>query len=126
MEILSQDNGNYGTYTANCHCGHLRYEVKLSPPIPEQAIVSCNCSICSRNGYLLAYAPRKNVRFLRGGNDVAKYSFNRHLAKHAFCPKCGSSAYVENDEVKDLIAVNVISIPRALHPLALSIAYSPA
>ena len=40
------------TYSGGCHCGRVRYEVAtaLSP------VMSCNCSICQKRGYMLTYA----------------------------------------------------------------------
>lgn len=121
LEVLSQEDGNFETYSTNCHCGQLKYEVKLSPPVPQHTIVSCNCSICRRNGYLLACALRGNVRILRGGDRTAEYSFNRHKATHVFCPACGSSAFIgfNNNEAKDVIGINVHDF--GLSPLGIHI-----
>ncbi|KAH6871135.1 Mss4-like protein, partial [Thelonectria olida] len=106
---LSQREDDPRTYTANCHCGQFKYEVKLSPPFPEHQIASCNCSICRWNGYLLAYPLRDNIKILRGEDQMAKYSFNRHKATHVFCPTCGSSVWIDfnNQEAKDVIGINV-------------------
>lgn len=41
------------TYEAGCHCGYIKMSVTLSPPLPEQKVVRCNCSACSKLGYLL-------------------------------------------------------------------------
>ena len=39
-------------YTGSCHCGAVRYQVAMAPPAKAFA---CNCSICSRNGWLLTF-----------------------------------------------------------------------
>ena len=44
------------TYPAGCHCGYIKFDVTLSPPLAEQKILECNCSICRRMGYLLVCA----------------------------------------------------------------------
>ena len=41
------------TYEAGCHCGYVKFSLALSPPLPEYKVVRCNCSICSKKGYLL-------------------------------------------------------------------------
>ena len=109
FELISQRSDRPQTYTGNCHCGQIKYEVTLSPPFPEHQVACCNCSICRRNGYLLVYPLRKNVKILRGRNNLGKYSFNRHIATHLFCPKCGGSVYIdfEGKEAKDVLGVNV-------------------
>lgn len=41
-------------YDAGCHCGKISFSFKLSPPLEEgHKVLSCNCSICRRAGYLL-------------------------------------------------------------------------
>lgn len=42
-----------GTYEAGCHCGYIKYSVTLSPPFPEYKALNCNCSACTKLGYLL-------------------------------------------------------------------------
>ena len=39
------------TYTGGCHCGQVRYEVTTD----LAAVVSCNCSICTKRGLLLNF-----------------------------------------------------------------------
>lgn len=40
-------------YEAGCHCGHIGFSVTMTPPLDEQEVLECNCSICRRMGYLL-------------------------------------------------------------------------
>ena len=48
-------------YRGSCHCGKVAYEVEGE----IQETYSCNCSICSRRGSLLWFAPREKFRLLR-------------------------------------------------------------
>lgn len=41
------------THEAGCHCGYIKFSVKLTPPLAEQKPLNCNCSACRRFGYLL-------------------------------------------------------------------------
>ncbi|KAF2116731.1 Mss4-like protein [Lophiotrema nucula] len=106
------DDNNIETYDANCHCGTVSYSVTLSPPLAEQKVVTCTCSICSRNGYLLVYPFRKHVE-IKSGEDVLKsYSFGRKMNLHKFCTNCGSSVFFdprmpEQGIEVDLLGVNV-------------------
>jgi hypothetical protein len=54
------------THKANCHCGAVRFTVTLKYPFPEYKINKCNCSICTKNGYLLVYPPRKDLVWEQG------------------------------------------------------------
>ena len=46
--------GAIETYAGGCHCGRVRYEVKLDL---EKPVMSCNCSMCGRSGTLLSFVP---------------------------------------------------------------------
>ena len=60
-----------GTYSGSCHCGRFKYSVTQSPPLtdPSCEVMDCNCSICSRNGYLFLYVPDKNITWEKGSVD---------------------------------------------------------
>ena len=45
-------------YHGSCHCGNVAYEVEGE--IKEA--YSCNCSLCSRRGGLLWFAPRRQIQ----------------------------------------------------------------
>ncbi|KAF2036059.1 hypothetical protein EK21DRAFT_42016, partial [Setomelanomma holmii] len=83
------------TYAASCHCGTVRYEVVLSPPLEEWKVVPCNCSICSRNGYLLVYPERSQLRMKSGDDALRDYSFGPKRNLHKFCGHCGSSVFFD-------------------------------
>lgn len=112
MEVLSQEDGNWETYDGHCHCGEVKFQIKISPPFPDHTVISCNCSVCHRNGYLLVYPARQDVSFIRGEDKLQSYEFNRHKATHKFCPACGSSVLIDfkSGEAKDVIGINV-SVP---------------
>lgn len=48
-----QEDKTSGTYDAGCHCGYSKFSVTLTPALPETKVLSCNCSACTRFGYLL-------------------------------------------------------------------------
>ncbi|KAF2094323.1 hypothetical protein NA57DRAFT_60953 [Rhizodiscina lignyota] len=80
------------TYDGSCHCGAIAFKATLSPPIEQQKLTQCNCSICYRNGYHLVFTPDENVEWTKGGEDaMTKYSFNKQRIVHHFCPTCGTS-----------------------------------
>jgi hypothetical protein len=108
------DSSDAQTYNALCHCGTVQYTVTLSPPLTEQKVVECNCSICSRNGYLLVYPLREHVVVKSGEEALKSYSFGIKRNYHKFCGRCGSSVFFdprmsEFGESPDLLGVNVSS-----------------
>jgi hypothetical protein len=73
----------------SCHCGKIAYEVEID----LDKVVECNCSHCSRKGYLLAFVPAEALRIGRGEGDLATYTFNTHRIRHHFCPTCGCAPF---------------------------------
>jgi len=72
-------------YTGGCHCGAVRFEVNLE--VKEG--MACNCSICSRVGWLLAFVPDTEFRLLQGDAALADYQFGKKNLHHPFCATCG-------------------------------------
>ena len=78
------------THTGGCHCGRVRFEVTA----PEDIVASrCNCSICSKSGYLGLTVPRSRFVLLSGEDSLATYTFNTSTAKHLFCRHCGIKSF---------------------------------
>jgi len=77
-------------HTGGCHCGRVRYEVMA----PEDITVSqCNCSICSKSGYLGLVVRAEDFTLLRGQDCLITYTFNTGVAKHLFCSHCGIKSF---------------------------------
>ena len=76
-------------YKGSCHCGHIAFEVEGNM---EQAM-ECNCSHCSRKGYLLWFVPRPRFKLLTPESGLATYTFNKHIIKHHFCSRCGCAPF---------------------------------
>lgn len=76
-------------YKGSCHCGGVAYTVEGEL---KQAL-ECNCSHCSRKGYLLWFVPRDSVSFSSGSDTMSTYLFNRHAIEHKFCPNCGCAPF---------------------------------
>jgi hypothetical protein len=83
-------------YQGSCHCGNVKFEVEGE----IAGVISCNCSMCSRKGSLLWFVPRDKLRVQTADQDVATYTFNKHVIKHRFCPKCGIHTHGEGRDRK--------------------------
>ncbi|KAI1179752.1 hypothetical protein F4777DRAFT_398003 [Nemania sp. FL0916] len=89
-----------GTYSAGCHCGYIKFKFTLSPSLDEYKVMQCNCSGCTRFGYLLAYPEAKDVIWENGGRErCSNYRFNTKQKDQMFCPKCGASLGIDFREV---------------------------
>lgn len=93
------------SHRGSCHCGRIAFEVEGEP----KEVMACNCSVCSRKGSLLWFVPRDRLRLLTPESDMATYTFNRHVIKHRFCPRCGMHPFGEGTDPKGnaMAAVNV-------------------
>ena len=94
-------------YTGSCHCGRIAFEVDADAEITRA--MSCNCSICSRRGHLLAFFPTANVAMLTPEDALATYTFNKERIRHHFCPVCGVGPFGrgKDREGQDTFAINV-------------------
>ena len=91
------------TYRGNCHCGRIAFEAQGE----IERVVECNCSICSKKGYLHWIIERNRFRLLRGDQDLATYTFNTGVAQHHFCRVCGVAAFYIPRSDPDKVDVNV-------------------
>lgn len=78
-------------YQGSCHCGQVKFEAQGE----LKQVMECNCSLCSRKGSLLWFIPRDKFNLLTPEKNAGTYTFNKHMIKHRFCPKCGIHPYAE-------------------------------
>lgn len=92
-------------YRGGCHCGAVRYEVELD----LKGVAACNCSICSKSGWLLAFTDASKFELLSGKEKLVDYQFNKKNAHHVFCSTCGvrSFSYGTAPDGRETRAVNV-------------------
>lgn len=92
-------------YKGSCHCGKIAFEVEGE----VGTAMACNCSICSRKGSLMWFVPREQLRLLTPADDMATYTFNKHVIQHHFCPSCGMHPFGEGADPKGnrMAAINI-------------------
>lgn len=92
-------------YRGSCHCGKVSFEVEADPG----PAIECNCSHCSRKGYLLWFVPRSKLRLESPEEDLGTYTFNKHVIQHHFCPDrgCAPFGFGKDPAGKHTAAVNV-------------------
>jgi len=95
-------------YRGSCHCGKVAYEVEGE--ISEA--FSCNCSLCSRRGGLLWFAPREKFTLLKGESCLTTYTFNKHAIQHQFCQHCGIQSFALGKDPRGnlMAAINLRSL----------------
>lgn len=111
-KLTLDDNDKRGLvpYAANCHCGAVTYTINFPSLFSgENEVRRCNCSICTRDGYLLVYPNRTDVIFHTGLDHLRSYLFGSRTAPHKFFPACGSSVLIDpiGKNSLDFLCMNV-------------------
>ncbi len=94
------------TYSGGCHCGKVRYEVALA----LGPVLDCNCSICSKHGFLWAYTTARDFKLLSGADALTEYRFAGRNIRDVFCSNCGVESFADgpNPEINEVVVgINV-------------------
>jgi len=91
------------TYSGGCHCGKVRFQATA----PLEFIDECNCSICTKKGFLHLIVPRDRFELLAGRDDLTTYRFNTGVAQHTFCRHCGIYSFYVPRSDPNKVSVNV-------------------
>lgn len=78
------------TYEGGCHCGAVRWALTM-PTVDK--LYECNCSICSRAGWQLAFAPAAGFVLRSGEAELTDYRFHKKQIAHMFCRVCGIRSF---------------------------------
>lgn len=91
------------THRGGCHCGRVRFEALA----PARVLVSdCNCSMCSKAGYLHLLLRAEHFKLLCGQDVLTTYTFNTGTARHLFCSVCGIKSFYVPRSHPDGFSVN--------------------
>src|SRR5215475_11148338 len=72
---------------AACHCGTVRFQVKLTDGFNTAR--RCTCSYCRMRGAVAVSANVGGITFDAGEDALTVYRFNTGTAQHYFCSRCG-------------------------------------
>jgi len=87
-----------------CHCGAVRFEAQL-PEAPVAAL-DCNCSVCSKTGFLHVMVPHADFELVTGRDALASYRFGTGAAEHLFCKTCGVKSFYQPRSHPDCWSLN--------------------
>jgi hypothetical protein len=90
-------------HSGGCHCGKVRFEILATPDLE---VDECNCSICSKSGYLHLILPSSRFKLIKGREALSCYTFNTAVAKHYFCSHCGIKSFYVPRSNPDGYSVN--------------------
>lgn len=92
-------------FNASCHCGAVKFSVKLTDGF--NTIRRCSCSLCSKRGAVAVSAQLGDIRFISGEEKLTEYRFNTQTAKHFFCSVCGIYTHHQRRSNPSQYGVNV-------------------
>ncbi len=91
-------------YRGSCHCGAVSFTVEAPRTLDVER---CNCSICTKGGFLHLIVPAVNFTLVTGEEALVSYTFNTGVARHTFCRHCGIKPFYTPRSNPDGIDVNV-------------------
>ena len=90
--------------SGGCHCGAVRFEAH----VPRQVEVQdCNCSICTKIGFLHLFVPHDRLRLLTDPAALSSYRFGSRAAEHLFCAACGIKSFYQPRSHPEAWSVNL-------------------
>lgn len=95
-------------YKAACHCGAVRFNVKLTDGL--RSARRCNCSYCRMRGAVAVSANLADIQVGQGQDALTLYQFNTGQARHYFCSHCGIYTFHQRRSNPEQYGVNVACI----------------
>jgi hypothetical protein len=91
---MPEPQGPLEARLGGCHCGKVRYEVKLA----LGTVYECNCSMCSKKAALMTFVPAEQFRLLSGDEELTDYQWNKEIIHHVFCRTCGIHSFARGTD----------------------------
>jgi hypothetical protein len=88
-----------------CHCGAVRFRVRLSDGFNTAR--RCSCSYCRMRGAIAVSAQLSDIELVAGEEMLTLYQFNTGSAKHYFCKRCGIYTHHQRRSAPGQYGVNV-------------------
>lgn len=95
-------------HSAACHCGTVRFRVRLADDF--KSIRRCTCSYCRMRGAVAVSASLEDIEFVEGVENLTLYQFNTGTAKHYFCKTCGIYTHHQRRSNPSQFGINVACI----------------
>jgi hypothetical protein len=113
-------------FTGSCHCGAIRYTVRLALPTPPVA-TRCNCTICLKTNYTSLQVPPEDFALESPASeaDVRDYQWRSKDAHRFYCDKCGVHVFsrvkyeLGGKEVRSF-GINIVTLDQPQEGLDLS------
>lgn len=96
------------TRRSTCHCGAVELLITFESGL--QNIRRCDCSLCSRKGYVMASVPTTHLQVVRGRDRLSLYQWGTMVAEHYFCSTCGIHTHHKRRSNPSEYGINIACI----------------
>lgn len=93
---------------ALCHCGAVELAIEFTDGLKN--LRRCDCSLCSRKGYIMASVPTTRLQITRGEEVLSLYKWGTQVAEHYFCSRCGIHTHHRRRSNPSEYGVNVACV----------------
>lgn len=90
------------TYHGSCHCGAVKFEIDAE----LDKLNKCDCSLCRKKNAVMLGVHKDNIRINTGEDQLTLYQWNKKIAKHYFCKKCGIYTFHQRRVTPEYFGVN--------------------
>ncbi len=90
------------SFEGGCHCQAVRFVVRAR----LERVLACNCSICSKKGFLHLIVDKERFTLLTPEDKLERYTFGTKTAQHLFCRRCGICSFYLPRSHPDGVSVN--------------------
>lgn len=105
-----------GRLRGSCHCGAVRYSVRLDLTAPT---IRCNCTICASSRAWIASIAAADFTLEAGIGTLGSYRFGSGAIAHRFCARCGVKTHgLVGSGAEASVAVCVATLDLAPEALA--------
>lgn len=94
-------------YHGGCHCQDVKFLIELHKPLEGMEVTACNCSICEKTGFLHLIIPKQQFKLESNWSKLESYQFNKNIAKHYFCRRCGVKSFYQPRSHPDNWSINI-------------------
>ena len=93
---------------SRCHCGAVELALELDNKLTN--VRRCDCSLCSRKGYVMASVVVGKLTVVKGEDALSLYQFGTKVAEHYFCRHCGIHTHHKRRSNPNEYGVNIACI----------------
>ena len=94
--------------SGSCHCQKITFEVEIENIFEN--IYKCDCSLCKKKSIVMKPVATEKFKLLKGKSNLKSYKWNKRIAEHFFCNKCGVYTHHKRRRDPTQVAVNLACI----------------